>query len=80
MALIWRSIAYKAFITCPSTIIENQTLTPSFQVIIKVYRDIKEIQLRKYYKASEEGKNAIEISPTKVGIVPPNESYSLILS
>ena len=42
---------------------------------MKVYRDIKEIQLRKYYKASEEGKIAIEISPTKVGIVPPNKSY-----
>ena len=80
MALIWRSIAYNAFITCTSTVIENQNLTPSFQVIIKVYRDIKEIQLRKYYKASEEGKNAIEISPTKVRIVPPNKSDSLIPS
>ena len=57
------------------TINENQSLTLSFQVIIKVYRDIKEIQLRKYYKASDEGKNAIEISPTKVVInCPPNKS------
>lgn len=35
----------------------------------EVYRDIKEMQLRKYYKASEEGKSNIETNPSKVRIV-----------
>jgi len=48
------------------TLMKYSSGESSRQVIIKVYRDIKEIQLRKYYKASEEGKNAIEISPTKI--------------
>ena len=50
----------------------------SFQIMREVYRDIKEIQLRKYYKASEEGKKAMEINPTKVRIFLWKISYSLI--
>jgi len=38
----------------------------SQQIMREVYRDIKEIQLRKYYKASEEGKKAMDINPTKI--------------
>merc|ERR1712066_1055584 len=38
----------------------------SREIIREVFRDIKEIQLRKYYKASEEGKKAMETSPTKI--------------
>ena len=44
----------------------------SFQIMREVYRDIKEIQLRKYYKASEEGKKAMETNPTKVRAVLSN--------
>ena len=50
----------------------------SFQIMREVYRDIKEIQLRKYYKASEEGKKAMDINPTKVRIVLSKISYLLI--
>ena len=47
-------------------------LAVSFQIIREVFRDIKEIQLRKYYKASEEGKKAMETNPTKVRTVLSN--------
>jgi len=48
------------------TLMKYSTGEVSRQVMREVYRDIKEMQLRKYYKASEEGKSNIETNPTKL--------------